>query len=159
MEDGVIAEATPLTEQFEGFSATPYPDPGSGGEPWTIGFGSTRLADGSAVGPHTPPISRAEAQALLQRDLRSALEQITSLVGVPLTPDELAALDDFVYNEGVGNFARSTLLRMLNAGDYLGAADQLGRWVYGSGHLLPGLVRRRAAERTLFLRGMNDSPA
>lgn len=139
-----------LTAPSEGFSATPYQD--SAGV-WTYLFGSTRDPDGNPVGPDTPPGDQALGLRLLARDLRSAIETIQSDVHVPLTDGEEEALADFIYNVGAGNFEHSTLLRMLNAGDYAGAADQFERWNMAGGKVLAGLVRRRAAERALFLSG------
>lgn len=152
----VIAQETAgkLTQDFEGFSATPYQD--SAGV-WTYLYGSTRDLDGNPVRPDTPPGDQTLGLALLARDLRSAIETIQSDVHVPLTDGEEEALADFIYNIGQGNFERSTLLRMLNAGDYAGAADQFERWNMAGGKVLAGLVRRRAAERALFL--ASDAPS
>ncbi len=69
---------------------------------------------------------------------------------MPLTQGQWDALSSFVYNLGPGALEKSTLLRLLNAGDYSGAAAQFDRWVYASGKKLSGLVKRRAAERALF---------
>ena len=146
-----LGAAENLVEQFEGFSATPYPDPSSGGYPWAIGFGSTRDAAGQPVTPDTPPVTLDQARRLVLRDLRAALATIEGAVVVPLTVDEEAALLDFTYNLGAGNLLGSTLLRLLNAGDYAGAAAQFERWDHAGGHVMAGLLRRRLAERDLFL--------
>jgi lysozyme len=73
-------------------------------------------------------------------------------VHVPLTQNQFDALVSFVFNLGVGNFRTSTLLKKLNAGDNDGAAQEFGRWIHAGGKALPGLVRRREAERALFLK-------
>lgn len=132
---------------FEGFSSTPYRDAAG---TWTIGYGSTRDDTNAPVTQTTPPITRATAEALARRDLASARQTVTHAVTVPLTPNQQAALIDFVYNLGAGNFLRSTLLRLLNNGDYKAAAAQFPRWDLANGCLLPGLRRRREAEAALF---------
>ena len=150
-DTAALAKAEALVEQFEGFSATPYPDPGTGAEPWTIGFGSTRDAAGDPVTPNTPPVTVDQARRLALRDMRAALEAVKSAVSVPVTADEEGALIDFTYNLGKGNLDASTLLRLLNAGDYAGAAAQFERWDHAGGRVMAGLLRRRLAERDLFL--------
>ena len=135
-----------LVQEFEGCKLEAYPDPGTGGEPWTIGFGST----GPDIGPGTV-WTQEEADARFVDDLTKFGDGVDRLVRVPLTDNQFAALVSFAYNVGLGALAGSTLLRKLNAGDYQGAADQLPRWNKAAGRVLPGLVRRRAAERELFL--------
>jgi lysozyme len=71
-------------------------------------------------------------------------------VKVALTPFQEGALADFVYNLGATNFRASTLLRLLNAGDYAGAAAQFDKWDMAGGRVLSGLLRRRQAETALF---------
>ena len=151
MDDPALAIAANLAKQFEGFSATSYPDPASGGDPWTIGYGTTRDALGNPVTSQTPPMDADTALALLARDMSAALATVRAKVGVPITDNQAAALADFVYNEGAGAFTVSTLLRLLNGGDYASAAMQFPRWVYADGKVMPGLVRRREAERAMFV--------
>lgn len=104
------------------------------------------------------PLSEADAEALLHRDLMQAYEAVLNRVEVPLTDAMLAALTSFTFNLGANALAASTLLKKLNAGDYRGAADELPRWnkardpKTGQVRPLAGLTRRRKAERTLFLR-------
>jgi GH24 family phage-related lysozyme (muramidase) len=112
---------------------------------WTIGYGTT-----SGVVPGMQ-ISQAQAEAFLKRDLATFERAIANAVKVPLTDDQFSALVSFVYNIGETNFVGSTLLQLLNQKDYLGAADQLLRWNKGGDRELPGLTRRRQAERALFL--------
>ena len=100
-----------------------------------------------------PAISRAEADEWLMQDLAKHARAVWRLCPVPMTPQMFAALVDFSFNVGPGNLEVSTLRRRLRAEDYEGAADQFSRWVYAQGVKLPGLVRRRAAERALFLSG------
>jgi lysozyme len=143
-------DAVALATVFEGFSAAPYQD--SAGV-WTIGYGSTRDASGSPVTRDTPDVTRDQANVMMRRDLEIAVTTISADVKVALTTDERAALEDFIYNVGVGNFAGSTLLRDLNAGRYDLAAAQFGAWDHAGGQVLSGLLRRREAERQEFLKG------
>jgi GH24 family phage-related lysozyme (muramidase) len=94
--------------------------------------------------PYTSAITEAEACALVKRDLTASNITVSSVCHVPLTADERAALDDFVYNLGAGNFRSSTLLKLLNAGDYAGAASQFDLWDHAGGVVLAGLLRLSA---------------
>ena len=128
----------------EGLRLKAYLDTGG---VWTIGYGHT--------GPEVVKgltITMEQAEALLTEDLRTAEDHVNSAVKVKLTQNQFDALVSFVYNIGGGAFKESTLLRLLNAGDYEGAANQLPRWVKDNGRLIDGLVNRRREERELFLR-------
>jgi lysozyme len=146
-DDKVLEEAAKLAEQFEGFVPHPYQDPVG---VWTIGYGSTRDLVGNPVTATTPPVTWQQANQLMERDLRDAMQSVKDNVRVPLDVLQEAALVDFVYNVGVGNLKASTLLRKLNAGDYEGAAAEFPKWNMGGGVVLAGLVKRRAAERAEF---------
>lgn len=116
---------------------------------WTIGYGHT----GSDVKPGLR-ITAERAVELLEADLSKAATVVRRYVRVPLSAPQEAALIDFVFNLGEGNFASSTLLRVLNAGDYAAVPAQLRRWTKGRvrGVLtdLPGLIDRREAEVKLW---------
>lgn len=130
-----------IEEEFEGCKLEAYLCPAGVA---TLGYGHTAnvsMGDTCTV---------AQARTWLQADLGTALSAVTRLVHVQLTQNERDALVDFVYNEGQGNFAHSTLLATLNKGDIDGACDQLSQWNKGGGIVLAGLVRRRAAEQELF---------
>ena len=133
-----------LIAGFEGLRLAAYPDPGTGGEPWTIGYGHT---DGVRPGDRC---TEAQAMGWLQDDVRFAEAAVARNVTVALEQNQFDALVSFTFNLGAGAFAQSTLLRLLNRGDYAGAAGQFGRWVHVGAAVLHGLVRRRAAERALF---------
>lgn len=136
-----------LIEEFEGFRSEPYVCPG--GIP-TIGFGSTRYADGTSVSMGDDPMNREQAKELLTATLTEYEQGVEACIDVDLTQNQFDALVDFAYNLGVGALRTSTLARKVNAGDMEGAANEFGRWVNGGGKVLPGLVKRRAAERVLF---------
>ena len=139
-----------LIRQAEGLRLRAYPDPGTGGDPWTIGIGTTVYPDGRKVrrGDRCTP---QQADEYLAHDLQGFERDVAAMVTVPLTGNQFSALVSFAYNVGASSLRSSTLLRLLNAGDYAGAANQFPRWNRAAGRVLPGLVRRRAAERDLFL--------
>jgi len=112
---------------------------------WTIGYGHTKTAKPGMR------ITLAGAEALLKHDLAWVEAALKKYVKVPLTQNQYDALASFVYNLGETNFKNSTLLKMLNKGDYQGAADQLPRWDKQKGKTLKGLTIRRNHERDLFL--------
>ncbi|MBE9138318.1 lysozyme [Nodosilinea sp. LEGE 07088] len=138
-----------IVKGFEGLRLDAYPDPGTGGEPWTIGYGHTSAAGAPRVYPGLT-ITRADAENILKRDLGKYEQAVASAVTRPLTSDQFSALVSFTFNVGAGNLRSSTLLQKLNAGDIAGASDEFSRWVYAAGRVLPGLQRRRRAERALF---------
>jgi lysozyme len=118
-----------------------YPDPVG---IWTIGYGHTRDV-------HPGDTCTVEQAAdWLKEDVVQAENAVMQLVDVAMTQGEFDALVDFVFNEGEGALAGSTLLKKLNAGDHHGAAMEFPRWIYASGHVLPGLVTRRAHDEALF---------
>lgn len=127
---------------FEGTRYTPYQD----------AAGITTVCRGHTGGVFSLKRYSAEECAALQLgDLQQAANQVARCVKVDLWPEQFDALVDFQFNTGAP--CTTTLYRKLNAGDCQGAADQFPRWVYADGKPLPGLVRRRAAERQLFLKG------
>jgi lysozyme len=138
-----------LIKEFEGCSLTAYPDPGSGGEPYTIGYGHTGLVNGKPV-ELGMVITQDTADDLLESDLESFEISVNNLVNRDLTPNQFGACVSLCYNIGVGAFAGSTVLRDINAGDFAGAQAAFGLWVNGANGPMPGLERRRAAEAELF---------
>jgi len=144
--------AIDLAKRFEGFerkakrgieiTAVPYICPAGY---WTIGFG--HLCD-----PKHPPITEAEAEVYLAHDLQTALVATLRYCPVLATETEgrLAAIVDFTFNLGAGRLQTSTLRRRINQRDWGAAEQELRRWVYGGGKVLPGLVVRRDAESKLL---------
>ena len=136
---------TQIEQDFEGCRLNAYLD--SVNVP-TIGFGHTL---GVQMGD---TITMDQAKTFLLADLQTALDAVRADVTSPLTDDEESALVDLVFNIGAGNFAHSTLLRLLNAGDYQGAEAEFGKWNHAGGQVLAGLTRRRAAEAAMFDQGI-----
>ncbi|ECQ3321618.1 glycoside hydrolase family protein [Salmonella enterica] len=89
----------------------------------------------------------AECDAMLDKDLKRVKAQVDPLIKVSIPESERAAFYSFAYNVGTGAFARSTLLKKLNAGDHAGACNELKRWTYAGGRQWKGLVTRREIER------------
>ena len=140
--------AIKLIQDSEGFRAKPYLCPA--GVP-TIGYGSTIYENGTHVKLSDPEITEERAIEILFDQLKKYENAVNRYVHVPINQNQFDALVDFAYNAGAGNLQRSTLLRKLNTGDYEGASHEFGRWVYGGGKKLNGLVKRREAERLLFV--------
>ena len=149
--DGVM-----LIKQFEGCARklpdgriSAYPDPGTGGAPWTIGWGAT----GPGITSRTI-WTQHEADARLVEDLKRYSAQVADALGSALTATsqmQFDALVSFHYNTGA--IATATLTRKHKAGDFAGAAAEFGRWVNSGGRKMAGLVRRRAAEAALYRKG------
>ena len=149
--------AAPLVEKFEGLAriipgnkVAAYPDPATGGKPWTIGIGSTTDEDGYLIAPGTVwTIERARKR--FRAHLAEFGEQVDHLLGdAPTTPQQKAALTSLAYNIGSSALARSTLLRRHKERNYAAAGYEFTRWNRAAGKVLKGLVRRRAAERELY---------
>ena len=136
-----------IIKSFEGWRSSVY----HCGARWTIGWGSTYDLNGDRVTPDHPDIDEVEGEALLRREVRHVEDTIARVVKAPLTENQFSSLVSFVYNIGSGNFYRSSCRQKLSRSDYLGAADELPKWRRSAGRILPGLVRRREAERNLFL--------
>lgn len=130
-----------LTEQFEGCRFAAYQDSKS---VWTIGYG--HIHDVKAGDTCTPD----QAEDWFVDDMRWAQLVVNAKVTVPLTQGAFDALVDFVFNVGSGNFTGSTLLKLLNEGDYAGAALEFERWDMAGGKHILGLLRRRKAEEAEF---------
>lgn len=145
MESDAVKTALPLIKKYEGFRENAYLCPAG---VWTIGYGTTRM-NGRPV-KKGDKITQKVAEQLLLQSVTSFEAGILKVVKVPLSNNQAAALISFVYNVGQGAFNSSTMLRLLNRKYYAAAAEQFNRWVHGGGHILPGLVKRRAEERALF---------
>lgn len=137
-------QAVEIVKEFEGFSPCSYICPGG---KKTIGFGHAILPDEE----FEEPLTISQAETILFEDLHTASAAVNDLVTALLTQAQFDALTSFVYNIGRGNFASSTMLKLLNQRDYEGASREFGRWIYGGGKRLPGLIRRREREKEVFI--------
>lgn len=136
-----------LLKNFEGCELIAYQD--SVGV-WTIGYGWTQPVNGKPVGKGMT-ITQEAADNLLRSGVVQYEKGVTGLVKVTVNQNQFDALVDFAYNLGVKSLEGSTLLKKLNAADSQGAADEFPKWNKAGGKVLNGLVKRRAAERSLFL--------
>lgn len=134
-----------LIKQFEGYSSKAYPDPATGGVPWTIGYGTTRGVKPGMV------ITAEQAEKMLRDDVAKFGSGVSSLITAPTTQGQFDAMVSLAYNIGLGNFGKSTLLKKHNARCYTCAADQFRVWNRANGKVMNGLTRRRAAERQVYM--------
>ncbi|WP_008314190.1 lysozyme [Leptolyngbya sp. PCC 6406] len=148
----INAAGLKLIKTFEGRELRAYQD---SVKVWTIGYGHTSMAGPPEVTPNMT-ITAEQAEEILKQDLRKFEQGIRDRVSVTLDSNQFSALVSFAFNVGLGAFQNSTMRRLLNSRDYNGAANEFPRWVKAGGQTLQGLVRRRNAERALFL-GQNYS--
>lgn len=139
-----------LIKPFEGYGkklpsggCKAYPDPGTGKEPWTIGWGTT----GHEVKQDTV-WSEEQAQNALDKEIVGKCAGLLSYSPTLIKEDDrrLAALISFAYNCGLGNYRISTLRKRVEARDWEGARQEILKWNKAAGRVLPGLTRRRIAE-------------
>ena len=142
-----------LVQQSEGCakrqpdgSFAAYPDPGTGGDPWTIGWGTTGPDVSKGV-----VWTQQQCDDRFTKDLDAFAAKVANVLGnAATTQHQFDAMVSFAYNVGIGNLASSTLLRKHKAGDFAGAALEFARWNKAAGKVLPGLTKRRAAEAALY---------
>jgi len=146
-----------LIKSYEGLELNAYRDPGSGNQPISIGYGTTRI-NGQPIYLGTT-ITPAQAESYLKSDIKRFEDYVKTYVKVDVTQQEFDALVSFTYNLGPGNLQSSTLRKKINAKDYLAAADQFLAWNKAGGKVLPGLTKRRAREKQLFLTNNPGNPA
>lgn len=139
--------AIDLIKSFEGLETKAYQD--SVGV-WTIGYGHTSMA-GPPIVKAGMTITAQQAEDLLRSDLKKYELMVRRNVKVDINDNQYGALVSLVYNIGEGNLKSSTLLRLINNKDFLGASNEFSKWNKAGGKVLNGLSRRRAAERKLFL--------
>ena len=143
-----------LCKPFEGYArrlpngdCKAYPDPGTGGDPWTIGWGST----GPEVTPDTVWTAQQAQESLDKHQLHlcaGVLRLSPKLLKEP--PRRLAAIISFAYNCGLGNYRISTLKKRVDAQDWAGACEEIVKWNKAAGRVMAGLTRRRQAEAALL---------
>jgi lysozyme len=140
-------EGLALIKRFEGLRLDAYRDAVG---IWTIGYGHTSVAGAPQVQAGLR-ISEADAHEILARDVEGFARGVRDLLVVELSEQQFSALVSFVYNVGLGGFKRSSVLIAVNNRDFNAVPRRLNLWTKAGGRVLPGLVRRRAAEGALFL--------
>lgn len=139
-----------LIKKFEGIRLDAYPDPGTGGEPFTIGYGITSAA---GLGEIRKGMTITQAQAdewLVAALVKYEAAVLRHLKRVP-SQAQFDAMTSLCFNIGESAFSKSTVVKKFNAGDIEGAANAFANWRMAGGKVMQGLVNRRAAERALFL--------
>lgn len=139
-----------LIKSFEGCSLKAYICPG---DTWTIGWGTTGKVNGKPI-TEGMTITQKEADDLFLRSLKTYEDAVNKYVKVLINQNQYDALVSFTYNCGPGALQKSNLLKYLNQGDYVKAAKEFQLWNKAGGKVVTGLTRRRAAEKTLFLKPM-----
>ena len=154
MRKSILNPALKLIKFFEGLGdgsdepgLQPYICPA--GHP-TLGWGSIYGLDGKRVTMSHPTIDETQAAGLMMRDVLPAYGAVARLTKVPLSEGQAAALVDFIYNFGSGNYLASTLRAVINREEYDAAPAQFRRWIWGGGKILNGLIRRRKADIQLW---------
>jgi GH24 family phage-related lysozyme (muramidase)/O-acetyl-ADP-ribose deacetylase (regulator of RNase III) len=158
---GPSSDCIRLVQSFEGcekkrgdgtFDA--YPNPATGGDPWTIGWGTTG-----------PDVKRGvnwtqqQCDDRFTQDLTKFAQGVANAIGdAPTTQHQFDAMVSFAYNLGIGNLTKSALLKLHKAGDYAGAANEFGNWNKAGGQVLAGLTTRRAAEAALYRKALENAP-
>jgi GH24 family phage-related lysozyme (muramidase) len=144
-------EGLDLVKGFEGFQPKAYQDPIG---KWTIGYGHTAdVHPGEKITP-------AQGESFLRQDMQMAENAVRRNIHTPLSSNQFSALTSLAYNVGPTGFKKSGVAKQVNAGNYQAAANSFGKIVHGhgpNGPVLPGLVRRRAAEKELFLKPDSSS--
>ena len=139
-----------MIKMFEGFRAKPYKCPA--GVP-TIGYGSTFYSNGKKVTLKDKLITEQDATNLLTTVVTNFSSGVSKLLKIQVTQNQFDALVDFAYNVGIGNLKSSTLLKKVNAKNFSGAALEFIKWNKAyDGKVLPGLTKRRTAEKDLFIK-------
>ena len=144
-----------IIKEFEGFVAKPYLCPAG---VWTIGYGTTRYPNGKPVTRTDPAITEKQAEEYLEHHVKGVRKDLAKLVTWQLNDNQMEALVSLAYNVGTGtrdgikgDLADSTLIAHINSGRIGLAADEFLKWKFAGGKAMPGLLRRRQAERDLFL--------
>lgn len=140
---------------FEGFSSKPYPDPASGGKPYTIGYGTTIYPNGKKVTMADPRVTKAQSKVFLEDHINKKIADWLNTNLPNLEQSQFDALCSFIYNLGLANLKTSSLLKAIKAGaDNDTITADFNKWVKAAGKVMPGLVKRRAAEARLFCSGV-----
>ena len=135
------AEGTALIKKFEGCELEAYQ---CSANVWTIGYGHTKGVEKGDT------ISKEEAEEMLVEELHEYENYVNEYVNVALSQNQFDALVSWVYNLGPANLKASTMLKVLNSGEYEDVPAQIKRWNKAGGKVLEGLIRRREAEACLF---------
>lgn len=141
-----------LIKSYEGLVLQAYPDPATGDEPWTIGYGTTIYPNGVKV-KRGDIITKAQAESFLVSDITKFAIKVASLLKKNLTDNQFGAIVSFTYNVGLGNLKISTLLKKVNINpNDTSIANEFPKWNKANGKVMLGLTRRRKAENDLYFK-------
>lgn len=146
----LVPLAPELIMSFEGWEPSPYDDPSGY---CTVGFGRLIKKSRCAtidLSAYQRPLTPKEGAEYLEQDTRTARSAVQRLVKVELADHQFGALSAFVFNVGKDQFAKSTLLQLVNGGYFDAAAKEFGKWILSNKKVLPGLIARRSCEASLF---------
>lgn len=147
-----LTTAVSIIKQFEGCRLRAYPDPGTGAEPWTIGWGATYYEDGAKV-KQGDVITQDRADSMLYKHVADFQARVRALVTSNVNDNQLASLTSFAYNCGVPAFSKSTLLKKVNANPSdTTIRDEFMKWKKAGGKVLQGLVVRRSKEADIYFK-------
>lgn len=138
-------EGINLIKSFESCRLRAYPDPATGGDPWTIGYGCTGPDITEGV-----EWTQEEAEEGLMIRLSRLTKSLSQVITTSLNDNQFSAIVSLVYNIGLGNFAKSTLLKKLIDNDLIQVSNEFLKWDKAKGKEMNGLLRRREAEQKLF---------
>ena len=152
-----LSHAVNLIRKYEGFSEKAYPDPHSGGEPYTIGFGTQFYPDGSPV-KQGQCCSQEKALEYLFHEVNVIDGQLIKL-NLGLDDHMRQALVSFIHSIGWEPFLYSRIIDCLEVEDFAGATEEIGRWIFDQDHkVIGGLLDRRREEMNLFLQEIDANP-
>jgi lysozyme len=143
----VTKEGMALIKKFEGYRGKAYR---CAAGVWTIGYGHTSMAGPPAVAGGLE-VSREEANRILAEDVAKFAAEVARVLVVRLADHQFSAIVSFAFNVGIANFRSSSVLKAINSGDLMSVPRRLQLWNKAGGKMLPGLVRRRAAEAGMFI--------
>jgi lysozyme len=146
-------EGIALIKQWEGFRAHAYRDPVG---ILTIGYGHTSMAGAPRV-HDAMQVTESEADAMLRRDVNAVAQDVARALRCNVSPQQFSALVSFCYNVGAENFRKSSVLDAVNRHDLQSVPRRLALWTKAGGRILPGLVKRRAAEAAMFIGGSDGN--
>lgn len=140
--------------EYEGLRLEAYPDPATGNEPWTIGYGHTGGLSGAKV-KKGDRITKEEAELYMKSDLASIYNKLIPLIKTPLNPNQWAALISFGGNLKWNTLIKSSVIKYINDGRLSEVPGRMALYRLGDGKVMNGLVRRRAAEGNLWMSSVN----
>lgn len=144
-------EGLALIKASEGLRLKSYPDPATGGEPFTVGYGTTSSAGVGKISKGMV-ITKVQAESMLVRSLDAYERGVMKVLAKVPTQHQFDAMVSLAYNIGIARFASSSVVKAFNAGDHARAGQAFLMWNKAAGRVMPGLTRRRQAERDLFLK-------